>query len=116
MNFVFDAISLRLMASGKVYVGGSRDGSGLVYDLILQDKNWLERITSSAEVSKVPNICLKRKFRGIKLVFTKKKDDEYCFSLLYWLIPFGFNSSNGYRAPISLLEQFVSKANEYKNL
>jgi len=115
MNFVFDRISIRLLKSGKAYVGGSREGSGLTYDLILQEKNWFERITSSAEVAKVPNIYLRRKFRGIKLVFTKTKAEEYCFTLVYWLFPIGMNSKNGYKVPVSLLEKFISKAKEYKS-
>lgn len=114
ITFVFDRISLRLLQLGKVYVGGNRPGSGLKYDLILQEKNWLERVTSSPEVSKVPNIYLKRKYRGIKLVFTKKKEDEYYFTLVYWLFPITANSKSSFKAPVSLLDKFILKANDYK--
>ena len=87
---------------------------GLKYSVTIQPKNWLERLTSSKETKDVPNIILKRRFRGMKLVFTKLESNSYKFTLVSWLIPFGVGARSMYYATCTVVNSFI-ESSELKN-
>jgi len=108
MRYTFDFMEFELSEQGKVTVYRYGREKGLVYSVSIQNKNWLERITSSKETKAIPNIVLKRKFRGMKLVFTKSEASQYKFTVVSWLIPLGIGAKSMYYAAQPVVNSFIS--------
>jgi len=108
MKYTFDFMEFERSGQGKVTVYRYGCEKGLEYSVSLKNKNWIEKLTSSEETKKIPNIVLKRTFRGMKLVFTKPEASSYKFTLVSWFIPIGIGARSMYYATQSVVNSFIS--------
>jgi uncharacterized protein (DUF849 family) len=97
------------MENGKVKVYRYGRKHGKEYTVSIKAKNCLERLTSSKDVQEIPNIVLTRRFRGMKLVFTKAEASQYKFTLVTWFIPFGVGAKSMYYAAQSVVQGFTAR-------
>jgi len=97
MKRAFDQFYLEVKEEGVValYMFGSERSTD--YRACLQPKNFIERITSSGEAKELPNIVLRKKLSGHKIIFTKAEAGCFHFHLSSWaLLPLFAGGRNMY--------------------
>jgi hypothetical protein len=107
MKYIFDVFEFEIIGANRVKAHQYGVKNGLEYSVSIIQKNWLERLTSSEQTKNIPNIVLKRTFRGMKLVFTKQEYSMYKYTFSSWFIPFGAGTSSANYATQNIVNNFI---------
>ncbi|WP_299599462.1 hypothetical protein [uncultured Microbulbifer sp.] len=116
MKYVFDKIEIEVIRHGvvKVYFLGRSKGDE--FSLSFQRKNKWGRFLSRCEVAQdLPNIVMRRGWRGLKISFDKKEGKFYQFTLVSWLRPILYKTQPMQYVSVETTNQFMVAASAAQN-